>query len=120
MDLDLWTYPLPEIVGEPSYVSNDGQVFVPISEVMKQGKLVSKVPQIVRSCVAQVAGKSGGDVSKGFAICTAALQKSGTLKKGTQKLTKSGRGKAGARGKDPDSKNKDLNYERLVAAARKG
>jgi hypothetical protein len=120
MDWDLWTYPLPEIIGEPSYVSNDGTVLVPISEVMKKGKLVSKVPQVVRSCVAQVAAKSGGDVSKGFAVCTAALQRAGTLKKGTQKLTKSGRGKAGARGKDPASKDKDLDYERLVAAARKG
>jgi len=96
------------------------QVFVPLNEVFKKGKLVSKMPQVVRSCVAQVAAKHGGDVSKAFAICTAGLQKSGTLKKGTQKLTKKGRGKAGVRGRDPASKEKDLDYERLVAAARKG
>jgi hypothetical protein len=119
MSDNLWTYPLPEVIGEPSYVFDSGRVLIPISEVFKRGKLVSKMPQIVRSCVAQVAGKSGGDVSKGFAICTAALQKAGVLKKGTQRLTKKGRAKAGPRGKDPESEYKDLEYERLVAAARK-
>lgn len=120
MSWDLWTYPQPEIIGEPSYVSSDGRVLVPISEVWKGGKLVSKTPQVLRHCVAAVAAKSGGDVSKAFAICTAGLQKAGVLKGGSQKLSKKGRGRAGARGREPDSKQKDIDYEQLVAAARKG
>ena len=120
MSWDLWTYPQPEVLGEPNYVSNDGQMLVPISEVWIAGKLVSKTPQVLRHCVAQVAAKNGGDVSKAFAICTAGLQKAGVLKRHTRDLTKKGRARAGARGRDSDSGQKDLDYEQLVAAARKG
>ena len=116
MDFDLWTYPLPEVSGEPSWVTLGG--LVPISETWKAGKLISKVPQVLRNCVAKVAAKDG-DTSRAFAICTATLQKSGKLKKGTQKLTKKGRDAAGQRGKRPDAKDKDLDYERLIKAARK-
>lgn len=120
MDWDLWTYPLPEVIGEPSLVFDGGRVLLPLSEVWKAGKLISKTPQVLRHCVAQVAAKNQGDVSKAFAICTAGLQKAGVLKSGSKTLSKKGRGKAGARGKEPDSKQKDIDYEQLVAAARKG
>lgn len=68
----------------------------------------------------QVAPKFGGDASRAFAICTAALQKSGGLKKGTQKLTKKGKGNAISRGKDKkETGSKDAAYERALKASKK-
>jgi hypothetical protein len=70
--------------------------------------------------VGQVAPKFGDDASRAFAICTAALQKGGTLKRGTQKLTKKGRGNAISRGKEKDETgSKDAAYERALKASKK-
>lgn len=48
------------------------------------------MPEVLDRCVNRLINKGK---SRAFAICTANLQRAGVLKKGTQKLTKKGRGK---------------------------
>jgi len=106
-----------------------GSVLVPLTEVWKKEKLVSGTPVAVRHCVVKVFKSLGGDKAKGddrrevlsrsFAICMSSMQKSGQVKPGTRKATKRGAGKAAWRMKDPKTKVKDLEYERIVQSARK-
>ncbi len=48
------------------------------------------MPKVLEDCVKRVMTQ-GRSKSSAFAICTASLQKSGSLKKGTQELTDRGR-----------------------------
>ena len=48
------------------------------------------MPAILDRCVKHVMAK-GGTKQKGFAVCTATLQKAGIMKRGTRKLTAKGR-----------------------------
>ncbi len=117
MDFDLWTYPLPQQVGYSGSVFSDTGVFLPLAEVKKGGRLVSKVPRAIRHCVTQVYKKRGimgrEGLSSAFAICTAQMQKAGQIKSGTQKATKKGSKKHKA------SKAKDVDYESILKAVKK-
>lgn len=116
---DLWTHPEPEIIGEPSWVFDGGKRLVPIREKRdSEGKLVSKNPRGIRRCVVDVVkkgdvkGKEG--ISRAFAICTAALQKAGQVRKGSRKLTKKGTGRATYFARQSDADEKDAEYEQIV------
>jgi hypothetical protein len=54
------------------------------------------MPKILESCVQKLISK-GRTKSSAFAICTSSLQKSGTLKKGSQKLTSKGKRRSAVR-----------------------
>lgn len=79
----------------------------------------SHTPTMLKHCVADVAGKQGGDTHRAFAICTASLQKAGELKAGSNTATKKGKAKGAAHAKEPGAEKKVADYEKLLAAARK-
>ena len=56
------------------------------------------MPKILDDCVDRVMKDQGFSKSRAFAICTSSLQKAGTLKKGTQDLTKKGQSRSALRG----------------------
>jgi len=115
---ELWTHPEPEITGEPSWVFDGGKRLVPIREKRdSEGELVSQNPRGIRRCVVDVyqkgeKGKEG--LSKAFAICTAAMQKAGQVRKGSRKLTRKGTGRATYFARQGDAANKDAEYEKIV------
>jgi hypothetical protein len=78
-----------------------------------------QTPAQVKHCVAKVADQYGGDTSKAFAICVAAGQKHGTLKKGSISSTK--KGKKADRHKSRQDGHSDVvaGYEELLAKSRK-
>ena len=79
-----------------------------------------QTPASVKRCVTAVAKeKTDGDVQRAFAICVAAGQKQGTLKKGTIEPTGKGKKVDAAKASDPDHDTKVADYEKLLATARK-
>lgn len=78
----------------------------------------SHVPSPLRHCVAATTSK-GRDTSSAFAVCTAQLQKSGVLKKGSQDLTSKGEKTAAEHEKEPTAAEKDAAYEKALKAAKK-
>lgn len=76
-------------------------------------------PASVKRCVTAVAKENGGDVQRAFAICVAAGQKSGNLKKGTIEPTSKGKKADASKASDPDHDTKVGDYEKLLAKARK-
>jgi len=83
---------------------------------------LEEAPELLRRCVADVAKGKGGnsDVRRAFAICTAGLQKSGRLKKDSNKPTNVGRTVSAKKYKASDAKSKHADYEKLLKANRKG
>lgn len=134
----LWVHPYPTMIKKKGRRVNpslhpftrvylDKKSMVDIS-VLFEGKRKTS-PQLKR-CVRAVAdkemeGKDRSDrgqmraaMSKGFAICTAQLQKGGYLKLGTNKPTKSG-GKTGrSKAAQKGHSEKVSDYERMLAVAR--
>jgi len=78
-----------------------------------------KTPAFVKHCVAKVAPKYGGDVSKAFAICVAQMQKTGRLEPGTIEPTDLGKTVAKAKKKQPEHGKKVASYEKLLKRAKK-
>lgn len=85
------------------------------------------MPKILERLVSQLQAK-GKDKSSAYAIATSTLQKSGSLKKGTQQMTAKGeaRSRMGAAGRAKDravkasgGKPSDFTYNQLTNAARK-
>lgn len=76
-------------------------------------------PDLVRHCVRGVAKKYDGDVQRGFAICTAQLQKAGYLKPDSMELTAAGKAKEKEHDADPDAAKKFGDYEKMLKKARK-
>lgn len=79
----------------------------------------SHTPTMLKHCVADVAGKHGGDTQRAFAICTASLQKAGELKPGSNVATKKGKAKGAKHAKEPGAEKKLADYEKALAASRK-
>jgi hypothetical protein len=79
----------------------------------------SSKPSQLRHCVVAVGDKLGGDVERAFAICTASLQKSGYLKKGTQEPTEKGVERSRSKSRQKGAKEVDQEYEKMIQAARK-
>lgn len=80
--------------------------------------LDEETPAQVKHCVRSV-GKKTGSLNRAFAICVAAGQKHGTLKKGTIEPTGKGKKADAAKKKDPDHDSKVSDYETMLAKARK-
>lgn len=75
------------------------------------------MPVVLTHCVAAVGKRLGGgkdNVSKAFAICTAGLQKSGILKKGSTELTAKGQEVERRHKEEPDKAHKDAEYEKII------
>lgn len=73
-------------------------------------------PLALQRCVRAV-GKDKG-INSAFAICTAALQKSGHLKPGTQRQTRKGAALSRRKAADPDASSKLKDYETMLANRR--
>jgi len=86
---------------------------------MREDIFTEETPTLLKHCVRAVAQKHGGDTKKAFAICTAQLQRSGYLEKGSQKLTAKGKEAEKKHAADPDAKMKLSDYEGLLKANRK-
>lgn len=89
-----------------------------LDEVRRKGKLVSKMPAVVRHAVAKIHKKTG-DLGRSFAIATATLQKAGILKPGSHRLTKKGKRASAKHSGEEDAGKKDKTYERAVKSARR-
>ena len=70
------------------------------------------VPELMRRCVADVSDKNS--IKGAFAICTASLQKSRRVKKGTHKLTDKGKSVSGTKAKQRGAKAKHRKYVKAL------
>ncbi len=78
-----------------------------------------QTPAFIKHCVAKVAPKYGGDVSRAFSICVAQMQKSGRLEPGSIDPTAMGKKVAKAKKKQPGHGKKVASYEKLLKKAKK-
>lgn len=72
----------------------------------------SRTPAIMQRCVADVSPKMGKNSA--FAICTKSLQKSGSFKKGSNKLTAKGAARNANKAKKGDMPAKHHRFEKLL------
>jgi hypothetical protein len=132
----LWMHPYPTMLKtkrriNPSLVRigrvyQNGAEFIRLTdliEAMLEAKK-GRNPSQLKRCVLAVAKKDGGeptrdDVSRAFAICTKQLQKSGYLKKGTQKATKKGKKRSRSKSAEAGHGGKVADYEKMLAGVRK-
>ena len=84
----------------------------------------SQLKRCVRAIVKKEVGDSGDQdlvraaISKGFAICTAQLQKHGYLRKGSQDTTKIGATAGRSKSAEKGHGSKVDEYEKMLAVAR--
>lgn len=135
----LWMHPYPTMVKyhgrriSPtrypwSKVIQDDKEFVNITDFFEARK---QTPPQLKRCVRAIVKKEVGDVSdadkglvraaisKGFAICTANLQKHGYMQKGSHETTKSGDTSGRSKAAQDGHKDKVAEYEKILARARK-
>lgn len=72
----------------------------------------------MQHCVGKVAPKKGKDAA--FAICKATGNKAGYYKAGTKDLTAKGKKAVGKKQRDPEHKEKKMDYERAIGRAEEG
>lgn len=130
----LWTYPYPTMIKNKSRRLNparvpyarlfsDGDEFIKLKDLFEARK--KHLPTQLKRCVRAITKERGGDeptredMSRAFAICTAQLQRSGYLKKGSQKPTKKGKTRSRSKAGEKGHKSKVAEYEKMLALVRK-
>jgi len=136
----LWVHPYPTLIKhrgrrlDPSKfpvgrIFRDGKELVNLAHVFEARK---KTPPQLKRCVRAVAekelkGNGNPDkesvraaTSKGFAVCTAQLQKTGYLKLGSQSPTKAGKKAGRSKAAQKGHADKVAGYEKILSMARGG
>lgn len=130
----LWVHPYPTMIKNKSRRLNparvpyarlfsDGDEFIKLKDLFEARK--GHLPTQLKRCVRAIAKERGGDeptrddLSRAFAICTAQLQRSGYLKKGSQDPTKKGTKRSRSKAGEKGHKSKVAEYEKMLGAARK-
>jgi len=133
----LWMHPYPTLIKNKSRrldpskfpfgrIFRDGKELVRLSDLFEARK---QTPPQLKRCVRAIVDKEmeGEDrtpeamraaISKGFAICTSQLQKSGYLKVGSQKPTKAGKQAGRSKAAQKAHMDKVADYERMLGVAR--
>ena len=124
----LWVYPQPEVLSPTKWRKKDMkkwkdlEPWITISGVdIVEAK---HTPTQLKRCVLAVAKKnsdlsSRDAVSKGFAVCTANLQKHGYLHDKSQDTTKKGETAGKKKSSEKEHSDKIAEYEKLLKRARK-
>jgi len=133
----LWMHPYPTLIKtkgrrlNPAMhrmgrLYNDNKGFVRLSDIFEERK---QTPPQLKRCVRAVVkrelkgdssdqGKVRAALSKGFAVCTAQLQKHGFLRLKSQVPTKKGKTSGKSKAAQKGHSDKVSDYERMLAKAR--